>query len=653
MPRLARLWPQLANAVGSAQDQRGPEDWPAPAPLSGPGADPRRWRQELGASVLLVFELVAGGDPRPMAGDVAPALQERLPRFLDGLAGALRDPRRAEARLLQGAEPVRWHAEPGAQLIGCLGPARALWLWPLLDRSGELHGWLHLEWEHHLLPHSARLRTAAAGVLFEPAPAPASSAAPRRMGLQLRAAEAPEFASATPPEGVDVWTELESDDPRCRLATALAGELGFKWGRRRWWLLELEGARWTLVAHGGEGLTDWRRQRAPARALKRAARCGLALAYDGLPATGEPQGLTQRSAAGLVLPISSGAVASYFVLESERRADFAAGDVERAGRLAAAMAERYERARFRAWWRNEGEGDLETYLLWPGPLDELKRLARARRLPLVSGPCGSGRSSLLAWMAFLRAPAGFPAVPRQRFLPSLTPSDWEHMAAPGEPWILSQLGSAPAEQQERLAAVLKERQAALAESSSPARDLLIEIESEERLYAPLDQQLGSAALLLSDLSAGRSCLPNVIALLLQRAARQEQRPEPILSDGALGQLWRQEWPRGLRHLFALLQRLVLLPSGPPIEAPEVVDALRRMGLEPVKKLPSRHPSSALLRQVLCATALSNGRSNKSRAALFLGWDVDTLDARLAERGLSAGPSVGGSGAADSASGLEH
>ena len=600
-------------------------------PIAADGGSGRFERAALGAAALLHFELVPGGDPRLRASDLAPALSERLARFRAALPGALRDGRRAEAELLQSARPVRRHAPAGAELEGALGPARALCLWPLFDGEGELCGWLHCEWEHQLLPASKRLAqlVRALGSQGQLGPGAEAPIRPLRSG-EARVAESPSPVAAPAAEAASAaarmpFPALELDDPRQRLAQAVADGLGFKWGRRRWWCIELNAGRATLVSHGGAGLFEWRRWPGEGRAWRRAARTGLPLSFDG--AAGQESGLALCSASrsGLALPFVSGTVQCLWLIESERRGDFAPGDLERAAARLAEHAEGYERARLRAWSRSAGDGDLASELLWPGPLAELRALTAAQRFPAVRGPLGSGRSSLLAWMQFLRDEAGAPAWPRARFLPSFAPEDWSLLEEPGEPWILAELASASPAAQERLAEGLSR--------GLRGRPLLFELAPREEPFAPLAQQLSAGALELPPIGPLRAGFVPAIERLLARAAELERRPEPKLSDAALGCLWRAEWPRGLRQLAELLRRLVLLAPPQPVEAAVVEALLRRAGLRPLRKLPSRYPARELLERALEATGLENGRRNKTRAARLLGWDVDTLEARLAERGL--------------------
>jgi hypothetical protein len=63
------------------------------------------------------------------------------------------------------------------------------------------------------------------------------------------------------------------------------------------------------------------------------------------------------------------------------------------------------------------------------------------------------------------------------------------------------------------------------------------------------------------------------------------------------------------------------------------DVARRFQFELLRRVSSRHPEPELLRAALATTANLRGSINKTRAAMYLGWDPDTLVTRMTELGL--------------------
>ena len=55
---------------------------------------------------------------------------------------------------------------------------------------------------------------------------------------------------------------------------------------------------------------------------------------------------------------------------------------------------------------------------------------------------------------------------------------------------------------------------------------------------------------------------------------------------------------------------------------------------PPKRLPSRRPGREDVVSALESTRLESGRINKTRAAQYLGWDPDTLVARMQDLGIA-------------------
>ena len=69
------------------------------------------------------------------------------------------------------------------------------------------------------------------------------------------------------------------------------------------------------------------------------------------------------------------------------------------------------------------------------------------------------------------------------------------------------------------------------------------------------------------------------------------------------------------------------------DAASVDDLARRHGIELSRRLPSRAPRERDVVEALLATRHKNGAPNKTRASAYLGWDPDTLVARMADLGL--------------------
>jgi hypothetical protein len=71
----------------------------------------------------------------------------------------------------------------------------------------------------------------------------------------------------------------------------------------------------------------------------------------------------------------------------------------------------------------------------------------------------------------------------------------------------------------------------------------------------------------------------------------------------------------------------------PITPDDVARIAHSFTIELARKLNSRHPLRSDLIAALRATRTAGGRINKTRAAQFLGWDPDTLVARMQDLGV--------------------
>ena len=252
---------------------------------------------------------------------------------------------------------------------------------------------------------------------------------------------------------------------------------------------------------------------------------------------------------------------------------------------------------------------------------EARRAARAGGEVMVFGPDGSGRGDVARWVHHVRARAhgetpSMPSVERALPVPEQAPSVASRPTLAGPLTV----GLAPTCPGTTLRLILLPRHPRLL--------------AAEGWLAPSAAASGSArAIGLPGLSAARVRIPALIA-----------RSSPLgmgLADGALAVLWRADWPCGQVDLEAVLfwlgdhcpghgdGRAVPLE----VDAAGAERALVAVGLEPVKRLPSRPARTADLAAALWCTRTASGRINKSRAALWLGWDPDTVKARMGEARL--------------------
>lgn len=620
------------------------EDWPAArAALSGRPAStvaPVAWsplpvgqlvedRRELGALTLAILALDAGRTPRALHVDTAPALRGRIDSWLGEGEDACCDPLRPEHALVLEARAQRLHGAPPPAVLGAR--ARAAALVPVLDDEGEAAGWVHLEWAHHLVPDPETLRAVAE--------------AWRPLVLRARRREADDGA------GGDLVREragcgLEERDARLCGATfeALAAACGMKLRLRRWWGFVVEGDEVHRVASGGEGLPGDEEQRGGGRALERC------LATTGVVRHDEPDprlSLHAASNSGVVLPLlDAGRVRGMFAVESERRRDFRGADVEAHAELARRFAPALALARFRAWHIERYGHDLHLDASHAPARARVERLAAAARssAPVVlCGPAGAGKGVLARWVHWNRG-RGEQTLEQLRAGVDLVGEDEREAFAAR---LARDRGGLVIDSPERLAAGLQEELLRFLEGEVPGvgpevrgrlvlttRRPLAESVLEGELRPELAARLDRLQVHLPGLRDRRRELPGLVRFLAARLASEEGVRPPEPDDEALALLWRQDWPGNLRELEALVFKLVLLHPGEAVGVDAVRAVAGEFQLQLRERLPSRRPRREDLVQALRTTRKGTGRPNKRRAALYLGWDPDTLVLRMEDAGLT-------------------
>ncbi|MEM7306723.1 MAG: hypothetical protein AAF682_08635 [Planctomycetota bacterium] len=595
------------------------EDWIALLPGREPEPEPegspeRPERADLGASALAVFVLGPASEAVRLEVEVAPGLRDRVDEWVDARDGASADPAAPEHTLIARAAPVLRHRRE-APLRGALDPAcLSQALVPIrFDHGaaeGEVAGWVSIELGHHLLPSAGRLAALAAGWRGR-----VLEAAWERRGA---VAEAPATVSE-PATG-----RVDGRDPRARAFAGLVAGLGMKLAMRRWWGYDVEDDSPQLVASSGGALADWRDDAGRGRALVRALTTGGRIRFD---APDERLSLHARSGSGLVLaargPRGTEALLAF---ESTRRRDFALVDQERLARAMDEFLEPWCGARFSAWHAERfGEEVLvEPRLGFPLAPGDLLAAGRARMPAAVVGPEGAGKETLARWLH--REGAGTAGRPRRLLAGEGSAA---RLVPRGEAtWIVAGLERAGEAWQAEL-------EATLARLGDEAPRVLVLLGQRPEvaaraggLHGELAARVGRLVLTVPPLCDRRNAIPSLARLFVRRVAEAEGLAAPQLDEAAVALLWRQSWPGNLRQLEAVMARLVLQGPGAAVGAAEVREVAERVGLHLVAKIPSRHPSRRDLFAALEETRCASGTANKTRAAAYLGWDPDTLVARL-------------------------
>ncbi len=631
-PHPARALSELARRIPSWRELLPPPDRPQDESGGTRSASTALMtRADVGAAFLAVFRTESGDLPSALHVEVSPGWGTRLDAWLDGRDGACSTPTRPEHELLKGARTQIEHRLPGeAPLRDALGgeETRARVLLPLLEEGGggrrEVSAWVHLEFEHHLVPTSARLAALAGSW--------------RRKARGSRGEGETGFGAVALRDGV-----ASDSDPRARFFAELVEALGMKVAKRRWWGLVSEGSERVIVATGGGTLDDWEEYRGGARVLGRAALSRGPVVFD---ASDTALSVSARAGSGLCLPLVDLAeTVGFLAVESERRRDFRDRDAARYRTIVQSRAELLRIARFRAWHVDRFGHDLHFDVNHEGfgrrALD-VTLAGRSVEPVVISGPRGAGKETLARWLCFESELRGDPvhvarcAVEPEDALTETIETRLERRAAVSETLIVKDLDELPRRLQARLHAALEQGGRSGLRLVFTLQTGLAEALARGSLLAPLAHRLERIELFVPALTERRAEIPGLAFSMGERFAAARGVSPPEWDDEAVAVLWRQPWPGNVRELESLVYKLVLLHPERRVGTAELQSLAGRFRAELVRRLPSRHPERADVVDALRTTLKQSGNVNKTRAALYLGWDPDTLSARLRDLDLDPG-----------------
>jgi hypothetical protein len=611
---------------------RAPQDSTA-TPARADRAAAARERSEAGAVLLAVFAIEPGGPTVALHVDAAPALRSAVPAWLADRDGAYSVPGENEHELVIRARPVTVRRESSGPIAGALGreTSLALALAPILDDHGEVAGWLHVECEHHRLPSRFRL------------------AAMARSWRNEVLGRTPQPAAVIPTQeerGPGEWNGAASEPaPECAAVfEAHVADLGIKTAQRRWWGFVVEGTEIRLVATGGEGSGLSAGARGNGRAVTRAAATRSVVSFESPDAR---LSLDEHAASGVVLPLRLAEhLCGLLAIESSRKRDFREADLARMTESTEPRGLALKLARFAAWHRRKFGFEVCFDTGVEGFRGFVTRLcaAAASRSPVVfAGPAGSGRTVLARWLHFESPRSSDPL----RFVDCATIATREDLrerleASPEGSLVLERLEELAPECQEELQRWLEAGE--ISSEDSGSLRILGTLRTggstdRERLREDLARRLDRVQIRIGPLRERRGDILSLVAGFARRFAESERVRTPEFSDESLALLWRQPWEGNARELENLVYKLVVFGPGRKRGSIEIVEPVHvrtiaaEFGLRLVARLPSRHPSRADLLSALRITRKPGGRLNKTRAALYLGWDPDTLVARMQDAGI--------------------
>lgn len=600
-----RLPEYVASLPGSAASPRRGSRW---RPRS--ESSPVRRRCALGANVLAVFGFQKG-NAKLRKLDAAPALLQRHEAWtrscLDSAIDAT-DPRHAlfveiRPQMYVGAEAQRFALGGEETLV--------LLLEPILDTEGEVVGWMHLEFQHLAVPSRHGMRELACCWRTELLEA--------SLGLH---------------EGRDWVTADGAHATRSRRAafTRMVERIETSFSKRTWWGFDLSASTPRLIEQGGaEDALEFANSPL-SRSIRRA------VATMGVVRFGEAEpgmALSRRTQSGIVLPIRGASrVVACLVIESSRRNDFRARECEQLRALAEDSETAFALARVSDWHEDRFGGPLH----WPTESPDFAAFARRIRALsrygascAVIGPAGVGKGVVARWLHF--EGAGESGALREVSCSDRdVESTLQRLVRDSEDAtiVMRRLDLADAEfveSFERLARSTFEsgdRIRWIVTSRVPLHALV----EAETISEELALRLGANALTIPALTERREELVDWTRFFVARVSARIGRGPILLEDSAHALLWRQHWNGNLRELELAVSRLVLEHTSDPVNGAQASELLAPVLPEFLARIPSRRPTREILLAALDGSRTSTGRWNKTRAAQLLGWDPDTLSARM-------------------------
>lgn len=127
-------------------------------------------------------------------------------------------------------------------------------------------------------------------------------------------------------------------------------------------------------------------------------------------------------------------------------------------------------------------------------------------------------------------------------------------------------------------------------------------------------------------------IPVLARHFLRRFCVREHRPTPVLSDAAIAQLCRYEWPGNIRELENFLEKALIFSSGEELELPLLSAKVISKGV-PAQEQLSLKVASRLLEESHIRQALECTGGNRTQAAQLLEISLRALMYKIKDYGI--------------------
>src|SRR5579871_6584340 len=210
--------------------------------------------------------------------------------------------------------------------------------------------------------------------------------------------------------------------------------------------------------------------------------------------------------------------------------------------------------------------------------------------------------------------------------------------------FLDEIGDVPASVQVKLLRILQEREfERLGSNKTRHIDVRVLAATNVDLRAALEQgtfredlyyRLNVLPINIPSLRERKEDIPFLAAFFVKKLSRDLGSPVESISQSAIDRLMQYHWPGNVRELENVIERSIVLSSGPVLEAQDIkLDLAPRSRAASVDSFLPEGMSLDEHEQALIREALKRANGNKSQAARLLGLTRNALRYRLSQMGL--------------------